>query len=120
MRTRQNQRVATDTWRSLGCRTTPLKDSNVFFFFFFFFVVVVVVDVSCLYVLTQKKMAIIHSHLFFFLRFKNDNFRKLQYENLRFTVTYTMNIKVAAYVMAYLHFHTSPYNREYNTCIHPH
>ena len=25
MRTRQKQRVATDTWRSLGCRTTPLE-----------------------------------------------------------------------------------------------
>ena len=25
MRTRQIQRVATDTWRSLGCRTTPLE-----------------------------------------------------------------------------------------------
>ena len=24
MRTRQKQRVATDTWRSLGCRTTPI------------------------------------------------------------------------------------------------
>ena len=26
MRTRQKQRVATDTWRSLGCRTTPLEN----------------------------------------------------------------------------------------------
>ena len=25
MRTRHKQRVATDTWRSLGCRTTPLE-----------------------------------------------------------------------------------------------
>ena len=25
MRTRQKQRVATDNWRSLGCRTTPLE-----------------------------------------------------------------------------------------------
>ena len=25
MRTRQKTRVATDTWRSLGCRTTPLE-----------------------------------------------------------------------------------------------
>ena len=25
MRTRLKQRVATDTWRSLGCRTTPLE-----------------------------------------------------------------------------------------------
>ena len=25
MRTRQKQRVATDTWRTLGCRTTPLE-----------------------------------------------------------------------------------------------
>ena len=25
MRTRQKQCVATDTWRSLGCRTTPLE-----------------------------------------------------------------------------------------------
>ena len=25
MRTRQKQRVVTDTWRSLGCRTTPLE-----------------------------------------------------------------------------------------------
>ena len=25
MRTRQKQRVATDTWRILGCRTTPLE-----------------------------------------------------------------------------------------------
>ena len=25
LRTRQKQRVANDTWRSLGCRTTPLE-----------------------------------------------------------------------------------------------
>ena len=25
MRTRQKQRIVTDPWRSLGCRTTPLE-----------------------------------------------------------------------------------------------